>query len=320
MAVSSISLCAGLSIPAGRAAQAFVRGSTSYSGLTSTFTELPTLATQAWNQKLLTVTQAEQAKDFTVPAQFQGKTIRSVPLPSGKKVIALTFDDGPSEKYTNDILYILEQHGVKATFFLLGRNVQNFPARAKQVHLKGHAVANHSWSHPYAKQSPASSASQIDNTDVWIERATGVKPKFFRPPGGYLHTGLAEYAAQKGQVVAMWSADSKDYYASAPSMVKRILKEATPGGIVLLHDGGGDRTQTVIALPTIIKNLQQQGYEFVTLPELLTMQDQEMKAIAAQKAAEAQKAAAAQQAAEAQKAATAQPAPPPPAPQAAPAP
>jgi len=195
-----------------------------------------------------------------------------------RKVIALTFDDGPWPGSTNAILYILRQHNVRATFFLLGRNIRNYPDRARQIVEHGHAVANHSWSHPYHLHSPAAAAAEIDNTDAWIMRATGVRSQLFRPPGGYLHTGLAAYAASKGQVVVTWSVDSKDYYASSASIANNAIRSASPGGIVLLHDGGGDRRRTIDALPRIINTLRQQGYEFVTVPQLLELHQQQLQA------------------------------------------
>ncbi|MBP0015954.1 MAG: polysaccharide deacetylase family protein [Cyanobacteria bacterium SBLK] len=268
----------GLSVPAGRAAHQYVAKSTPELGaIAPGLAGLPILATN--NVKRLEKEAARAAKltDFPVPKQFQGKTINDVKLKGDRKVIALTFDDGPAEEFTNNILYILDSYNIKATFFLLGRNVREYPARAKHIHLKGHALANHSWSHPYHAQSPAGAAAQIDNTDFWIQKATGVRPKLFRPPGGFLHNGMAAYAARKGQVVVMWSADSKDYYASPQGIAKRVLSEASPGGIVLFHDGGGDRANTVNALPYIINQLKEQGYEFVTVPELLEMKEQETK-------------------------------------------
>ncbi|MEA5418606.1 polysaccharide deacetylase family protein [Spirulina sp. CCNP1310] len=296
LAITTLTLCVTFQSPISRTAQAFVRGPVAYSGLTARLNQLSSLANQAWANQLELLAQQAEAMNFTVPEHFRGKTIRSVPLPSGRKVIALTFDDGPLDPYTNDILYILENNDVKATFFLIGRSVQAFPNRAKHIQMKGHALANHSWSHPYAQQSPAGAAAQIDNTDTWIKQTTGFTPTLFRPPGGILNNGMAGYAAQKGQVVVMWSADSKDYYASAPNIIKRVMAEASPGGIVLFHDGGGNRSQTVLALPFIIKQLREQGYEFVTVPELLKLYEEEVKAINAAKAAETAKAAEAVQA------------------------
>ncbi|NJO19847.1 MAG: polysaccharide deacetylase family protein [Spirulinaceae cyanobacterium RM2_2_10] len=141
----------------------------------------------------------EQQARFTVPPHFQGKTITHVDLAGDRKVIALTFDDGPWPESTNAILYILRKHDVRATFFLLGRNIRNFPERARQVAEHGHAIANHSWSHPYHQQTPASAAGQIDNTDIWIEQATGVRSQLFRPPGATYTTAWLPMPLAKGK-------------------------------------------------------------------------------------------------------------------------
>ncbi|NEO28462.1 MAG: polysaccharide deacetylase family protein [Kamptonema sp. SIO4C4] len=247
------------------------------SQLTAGLEGLSSVASHALTRQTAELDAIARHTNFQVPPQFQGKTIHKVPLKSGRKVIALTFDDGPLPKFTNDVLYILDHFNVKGTFFLLGQNVQKYPERVQQLHLKGHALANHSWSHPYTQQSTAAAAHQIDNTSVWIQRAAGVKSVLFRPPGGYLKNGLADYAAKKGQVVVMWSADSKDYYASSQAIVKNVLSQASPGGIVLLHDGGGDRKKTIQALPIIIQALKKQGYEFVTVPELLELSHKELQ-------------------------------------------
>lgn len=239
-----------------------------YSQVASTLGTLPNLAEQAWLDRP-NRPNASQRLDFPIPAAFQGKTIEKIPLPSNQKVIALTFDDGPSVGFSNEVLYILDKYNIKATFFLLGRHVQQYPERVLQMHLKGHALANHSWSHPYRQLSPERAAAEINHTSTWIQKAAGVKSQLFRPPGGFLNNGLADYAKQQGQTVVMWSADSKDFNASAPTIIQNVLQQAGPGGIILLHDGGGDRTPTVVALPQIIEALLQQGYTFVTIPELM---------------------------------------------------
>ncbi|MDY7012151.1 MAG: polysaccharide deacetylase family protein [Cyanobacteriota bacterium] len=214
----------------------------------------------------------KQIYSYTVPQKFQGQTIKSIPVAGDRKVIALTFDDGPWPKSTNDILYILKKHNIKATFFLLGRNIQNFPNLAKIIVKHGHVVANHSWSHPYHQHSQAAAAREIDRTDEIIYQTTGAKSALFRPPGGYLNNGLASYAASRKNTVVMWSADSQDYRASSTRQIQNVINNAGQGGIVLMHDGGGDRRKTVNALPIIIKKLKEQGYTFVTVPELMEMQ------------------------------------------------
>jgi len=222
----------------------------------------------------------EKAKRINppVPAQFKGKTINDIPLNSGEKVIALTFDDGPWPKTTNEILYILNKNNIKATFFFIGRNAQTFPHLTKLVVEHGHAVGNHSWSHPYHQHSPAAAAQQIDRTTELIYKLTGIKTTMFRPPGGYLTNGLVSYAHSKKYVNVMWSADSRDYAVSSSTLLRNVINQSSPGGIVLMHDGGGDRMGTVHALPEMINQLRKQGYKFVTVPELMEMREKELQA------------------------------------------
>jgi peptidoglycan/xylan/chitin deacetylase (PgdA/CDA1 family) len=119
-------------------------------------------------------------------------------------------------------------------------------------------------------------ADEIDRTAKLIYKTTGVKTSFFRPPGGVLNNGLAKYAKQQNYAVVVWSVTSTDTdpRAQPSAFVNNVLKGAKPGAIVLMHDGGGDRSRTVKALPEIIAGLKKQGYRFVMIPELLEMQGQ----------------------------------------------
>ncbi len=190
--------------------------------------------------------------NFTVPAKLQGTTIYHVQPSNNEKVIALTLDDGPWPNTTLKMLDILKQNDVKATFFWVGQTLQAHPEIAKRVVAEGHAIGNHTWHH-------------------WYRRMDQV----FRPPGGVLNNGLAAYAKSQKYAVVMWSQTSADTDPRAKSQVfvKNVLRDAKPGSIVLMHDGGGDRQRTVQALPEIISKLKQQGYRFVTVPELLEMQN-----------------------------------------------
>lgn len=138
---------------------------------------------------------------------------------------------------------------------------------------EGHAIANHTWHHWYHFMNPQVAAFEIDKTTDLIYQVTGVKTNLFRPPGGHLSNGLVAHARNKKYATLMWSADSRDFQQPAPeTLVNNVIKNARPGGIILLHDGGGDRTRTIQALPQIIAKLKQQGYSFVTIPELLEME------------------------------------------------
>jgi peptidoglycan-N-acetylglucosamine deacetylase len=210
-------------------------------------------------------------KQGLIPDQYQGKIIQKIPLKPEKKIVALTFDDGPWPDYTNHILYVLEKYNIKATFFILGRNAQLYPGRLQQIALHGHALGNHSWSHPYRYQNPHQAAQEIEKTNRLIEQLTGIKTSLFRPPGGFLNNGLVSYAQQQDFAIIMWSGDSRDYRSNKQGILNNLLKQTQSGGILLLHDGGGDRWHTLVALPYLISELKNQGYQFVTVPELLTL-------------------------------------------------
>jgi len=232
--------------------------------------ELKTEMLTSWQQQA-------QAKGFStdVPSNFQGIVISEAKLPPEKKVIALTFDDGPWPNTTAKVLDILKKNRIKSTFFVVGQNVKNYPDLTKQIVADGHIIANHTWHHWYHQMNAQAAAYEVANTGDIIYQTTGVRTRLFRPPGGIMNNGVAAYAKNNKYAVIMWSADSMDYSRPAvPRLMNNIFREAKPGGIVLMHDGGGDRSHTVKALPEIISRFRKQGYEFVTVPELLEMQDQ----------------------------------------------
>lgn len=218
----------------------------------------------------------QQGFIFKAPLQFQGKIVNRVS--TNRKIIALTFDDGPWNT-TPQVLEILRANQISATFFMVGRHLQAYPQIAKQVVAEGHAVGNHTWNHRYGKYSPAAAAAEIQRTNDLLYQVTEARTTLFRPPAGILNNGLAGYAqSQKGTVI-MWSNDSLDWRSPSPqTIMNNVLRNAQTGGIVLLHDGGGDRSRTIAALPGIIRELKKQGYEFVTIPQLLEIKDQELQA------------------------------------------
>ena len=230
--------------------------------------------------------EAVQRLNAPPPIEFQGKTLSQIKLDNNTKLvaqgvptkpIALTFDDGPWGKSTTQILSILKKNNVKATFFVVGRQVQQYPQLVKQAVAEGHAIGNHSWSHQYHRFSPVEASREIDRTAELVYKLTGVKTSLFRPPGGILNNGLVSYAQAKKYAVIMWSADTLDWrYHNSQTVLDRALKESKSGGIVLMHDGGGDRSKTAQALSKLIAQLRQQGYKFVTVPELLEMEDKQL--------------------------------------------
>ncbi|MCW6049758.1 polysaccharide deacetylase family protein [Lyngbya sp. CCAP 1446/10] len=227
-------------------------------------------------QKALTQ-QQETRFQSPLPSQFKGIMLRQAKLDEQHKAIALTFDDGPWPTTTTQILDILKKNNIKATFFWVGRYLQTYPELGKQVAAAGHAIGNHTWNHQYIKYNEDGAAREIDRTSSLIEKVTGVKTLMFRPPGGILNNGLAAYAQKKNYAVIMWSADSLDWRTATQSLMDNVMRQANSGGIVLMHDGGGNRARTVQALPDIIARLRKEGYKFVTVPELLQMQEQALK-------------------------------------------
>ncbi|AFY44709.1 polysaccharide deacetylase family protein [Nostoc sp. PCC 7107] len=219
-----------------------------------------------------------------IPKEFQGQTIYEAKLPIKDKFIALTFDDGPSPKNTTQVLEILKQNHIKATFFLVGQMVSFHPQIVKQIAAEGHVLGNHTWHHWYRRMDVGTAASEINRTADIIYKLTGVKTTLFRPPGGFLHNGLVDYAKSQKYAIMMWSDESGDSQRRgvATTLIKNVEKSVKPGGIVLMHDGGGNRSRTVKALPQIIVDLTAKGYKFVTIPELLEMQTQAKDVVTAE--------------------------------------
>ncbi|MFJ9697319.1 polysaccharide deacetylase family protein [Kitasatospora sp. NPDC101183] len=186
---------------------------------------------------------------------------------SGAKVVYLTFDDGPSTAYTPKVLNVLARYGVHATFFEIGENVSAHPSVTSQVARQGHSVQNHSWSHPDLRRLSASSVnSQVTKTDRAIRAQTGRTPSCLRPPYGGVNASVRSRAAALGKQVVLWSVDPQDWARpGAGAIESRVLRNVRPGSVILMHDGGGDRSQTVAALPTIISTLKARGYSFGVL-------------------------------------------------------
>jgi len=188
----------------------------------------------------------------------------------GLSEVALTFDDGPNPYYTPQILAILQQYGIKATFFCIGRQVAAYPDLVRQEYAAGNIIGNHSWSHPdLGLLSSDAILKQINMTSDAISQAIGVQPTFFRPPYGVFDTQVLTQANLLGLTTVIWNDEARDWLLPGTGVItSRILGLAGNGAIILLHDGGGDRSQTVAALPTIITTLRARGLKFVTLQQL----------------------------------------------------
>ncbi len=185
--------------------------------------------------------------------------------------IALTFDDGPNPYYTPQVLAVLQQYGVKATFFDIGYLVANYPNIVRQEYNQGNVVANHSWSHPVlTKLSTQGIQSQLTSTTNIIQATIGVRPTFFRPPYGAVNHTVLEQARTLQYTTVMWDGSAEDWsIPGVNAIVSKTLYYARNGAILLLHDGGGNRAQTVAALPIIITALKSRGFKFVTIQQLV---------------------------------------------------
>ncbi len=185
-----------------------------------------------------------------------------------KKYVALTFDDGPDPRTTPKLLDILAEKKVHATFFMLGQNAANFPEIVKKVSEQGHELANHSYSHPSLNKLKADSiAKEVKLTDAAIYQASGVLPRTLRPPYGAISPAAAKVI---GKPIIQWNVDSDDWKAKkTKKTIERVNKTVKSGGIILLHD---IHSTSVNATAEIIDKLQEQGFEFVTVSELLENQ------------------------------------------------
>jgi peptidoglycan/xylan/chitin deacetylase (PgdA/CDA1 family)/GT2 family glycosyltransferase len=192
--------------------------------------------------------------------------------------IALTFDDGPNEPYTSQVLSILEQYKIKATFFVIGQNVRRYPDICRRIVTAGHVIGNHSYYHRrllclgWGK----AVASDIKLAHQAIYECARFEPKLFRPPYGYRTPWLMRTVRRLGYTVVTWDNMTSDWRTGKPGdeIIRTIVKRAKPGSVIVLHDGRNtrpsyERSQMLQALPQIVDTLKQRGFDFVTIPELL---------------------------------------------------
>jgi peptidoglycan-N-acetylglucosamine deacetylase len=187
-----------------------------------------------------------------------------------KKLVALTFDGGPSG-FTPKIDRILQRKHVRSTFFWVGSRIEGWGQVVRRVARQGHEIANHSWFHDDLTGLPADEVRrQLARTNRRLSRLTGDRPRVFRPPYGAVDAQVRGVAADLGMRTVLWDADSLDWTSPGCERIAALVRQRVHHrSIVLLHDGGGDRRQTVCALPRVIRDLRSRGYRFVTVSELL---------------------------------------------------
>jgi len=204
---------------------------------------------------------------------FEKKGTAIWEVPVKEKVIAITFDDGPNVEYTPQVLDLLKQYNAKATFFLIGEHVQLHPELVQREIAEGHEVANHTYNHARLKNlNEKEIKEQIQKTHDAIVEAGDVEPTLFRPPYGYYSERSINVVHELGYLTVMWSWHQDTFDWKNPGVqkiVSKVLSAARKGDIVLFHDHGGNRDQTIEALKKILPALTSKGYEFVTVSQLL---------------------------------------------------
>ncbi|MBM7664202.1 polysaccharide deacetylase family sporulation protein PdaB [Solibacillus kalamii] len=202
-------------------------------------------------------------------------------IKTDEKVVALTFDDGPHPKYTEQILDLLEQYEANGTFFIVGQLAEKSPELVLRMHESGHEIANHTYTHPYTK-SVSPIMEEVNQTSDTIFSITGTKPNLFRPVEGYYTDELVKESVKNGYKIVMWSwhQDTEDWKnPGVNKIVKTVLNGLGNGNVVLFHDGGGNREQTVQALKKILPELKNQGYRFITISQMIRIQNDSNKHI-----------------------------------------
>jgi peptidoglycan/xylan/chitin deacetylase (PgdA/CDA1 family) len=207
-------------------------------------------------------------------SQLYGRAF--VGMEPGSRLLALTYDDGPNDPYTWRMLEVLERHGVRATFFLIGRFVQQKPEIARALVSAGHSVGIHTWDHPNLIFALASEVRrQLLQTRQAIRDATGVETNLFRPPFGGRRPGSLRVARDLGLQTVMWNVTCYDWKAkSADEIVAHAERQIRGGDVILLHDGeyhriGVDRSHSVEATNRILGRYLGKGFQFVTIPEMM---------------------------------------------------
>ena len=185
------------------------------------------------------------------------------------KVAALTFDDGPDENHTLQILHILQKQDVKAGFFIIGHKAEKNQEIVKKIHEAGHTIGNHSYSHAFLFDlfGRKKMEQDLQKTDQLIERITGSRPSFFRPPYGVTNPTVAKVVKKRGYKAVGWSVRSLDTVVQdEDKIVERIMDRLQPGAVILMHD---DREITAKVLESVILKIKKEGYRFVTLKEIM---------------------------------------------------
>ena len=202
-----------------------------------------------------------------------GRCLTSGRRDPSDKVVALTFDDGPHPPFTGRVLDVLDRYDVPATFFCVGLHASAHTEELARMAAAGHGLGNHTWSHPFLPDLSLRELDlQLERTDEAIESVVGAQPvRLFRPPYGSRTSDVVSWLGRDGgPTVVLWDVDTGDWaMPGAPAIAATVLDQTRPGSIVLMHDGGGDRSDTAEALPAVIEGLLARGYRFARVDELV---------------------------------------------------
>jgi peptidoglycan/xylan/chitin deacetylase (PgdA/CDA1 family) len=206
-----------------------------------------------------------QTKAIYTLAEYAARTPGAKPFPP--KSIALTLDDGPHTIWTPKMLRLLSQLGIKATFFMIGVQVKGHPDIVKSIFDAGHALGNHTYNHleNLRKLPMPDIKQQMHDTNEMVFKACGARPRVFRAPGGNWGPPVFAQAAAQGMMPIHWQTDTNDWTRPGTGSIERRVAGAAAGSIILCHDGGGDRSQTISALSKAVPALKARGFQFVTL-------------------------------------------------------
>jgi peptidoglycan-N-acetylglucosamine deacetylase len=215
----------------------------------------PPVATPGWTQTPLSAVQQPV------------RSLHDLRPAAPPNAIALTIDDGPHPEWTPRMLDLLAEHEVHATFSLIGIQVRQFPRLAERIVAAGHQLCNHTMHHPIPfDELPARRiVSEVTEARVRIADATGIAPKFFRSPGGVWSPPIVHAAHDQEMICIDWDIDPRDWSRPGTGHITRAMLHSAPGDILLCHDGGGDRSETLKALRAVIPRLKKRGMTFVSL-------------------------------------------------------
>ena len=211
--------------------------------------------------------------------QWYGRTFTG--LARGSKQLALTYDDGPNDPHTLRLLEVLAKHSVRATFFLIGRYVQQRPEIARAVARAGHVIGNHTFTHPLLIfKSAADTRRELSDCRAALQECVGEHSNLFRPPFGGRRPSTLRIARELGLQPIMWNVTGYDWNAPPAAIIEqKISRQIRGGNVILLHDGGHkqmgtDRSQSVLATDHLIERYKSEGFEFVTIPQMLQEPEQ----------------------------------------------